>query len=376
MRFETWYLRRHVSKRRWVTLGLLLVVVAISMLSAGPTSIYFGVSAHVAKDVALFASLVMVALPQPINQSDVSAVSQLNGVRNVIPAALTGARISANGVTTSDSIYFVSSSDAPTLFSVFQLNPTSITSQSGWLYFGAGIAQMSGVPASGTAPVEVRGLGNMTATSARAVQSDSDWYIFGDLQTYWASGGFAVKPGQYNYLFIATTNSTAADGVAATLASTHPGWSTFTSSDINASSAAANAYQINLMLAFTSISWVFGFLVFIIYIEREVSSRSKELVTFAALGASRGQLVRSMSYYLLLLTTVGSILGLVLCLGVLLPWSMAQIYGFAYYQAASTIVFTALIVMISVVVFDAIIVAIMRWRLGKLDVMSFLRSEV
>ena len=359
-----------------MTVGLLLVVVAVSMLSAGPTSIYFGVSAKVAKDVALYASLVMVSLPQAVNQSVVSAVSEMNGVRNVIPAVVAGARMSANGVTTTNSIYFVSSSDAPSLFSTFQLNTTPVTSQSGWLYFGAGIAQTSGIAASGTTPVKVLGLGNMTAASAKAVQSNSDWYIFGDLQTYRASGGVDVEPGQYNYLFIVATNSTAANKLAATLASTHFGWNPFTSSDLNPSPAAVNAAQLNLMLAFTSTSWAFGFLIFVIYIERELSSRSKELVTFAALGASIGQLVRSMSYYLLLLTTIGSILGLVLCLGVFLPWSWVLIYGVTYStNLNSPVIYTALTVMIPVLAFDGVIVAILRWRLGRLDVMSFLRSE-
>jgi len=377
MRFEIWYLRRHISKRKWVTLGLLMVVVAVSMLSSGPMSIYFGVRGHAANDIALFASLAMVASPQPINQSEVSAISQMNGVRNVIPAVLAGARTSANGETTRNSIYFVSSSDAPSLFSTFHLNTTPITSQSGWLYFGAGVAQVSGIPPSGTTPVEVLGLGNMTAASAKAVQSDSDWFIFGDIQTYWASSSGAVKPGQYNYLFIVTSNSTAADELATALVNTHFGWSTFTSSNINASSAAADAAQLNLMLAFTSISWAFGFLVFVIYIERELSSRSRELVTFAALGASRGQLVRSMSYYLLLLTTVGSILGLVLCLGVFLPWSWVLIYGVTFStNLNSPVIYTVLTVLIPVLAFDAIIVAILRRRLGKLDMMSFLRSEV
>ena len=338
MRFESWYLKRHISKRKWATLGLLLVVVAVSTLSAGPTSVYFSVEAQVAKDVALYSNLVMVTLPKAVNQSEVSAVSQIGGVRDVIPAVLDGERTTANDVIATPSIYFVSSSDAPSLFSAFQLNPAPITSQSGWLYFGAGVAQASGISASGTTPVEVSGLGNMTAASAKAVQSNSDWYVFGDIQTYWSSTGQTVKPGQYNYLFVVTTNSAAADGLVTTLASTHPGWKTFTSSDLNPSPAAVDAAQLNLMLVFTSISWAFGFLVFVIYIEREVSSRSKELVTFAALGASRGALTKSMSYYLLLITSIGSISGLALCLGVLLPWSMGQIYGFTYYQAASTII--------------------------------------
>ena len=376
MRFESWYLKRHISKRKWATLGLLLVVVAVSTLSAGPTSVYFSVEAQVAKDVALYSNLVMVTLPKAVNQSEVSAVSQIGGVRDVIPAVLDGERTTANDVIATPSIYFVSSSDAPSLFSAFQLNPAPITSQSGWLYFGAGVAQASGISASGTTPVEVSGLGNMTAASAKAVQSNSDWYVFGDIQTYWSSTGQTVKPGQYNYLFVVTTNSAAADGLVTTLASTHPGWKTFTSSDLNPSPAAVDAAQLNLMLVFTSISWAFGFLVFVIYIEREVSSRSKELVTFAALGASRGALTKSMSYYLLLITSIGSISGLALCLGVLLPWSMGQIYGFTYYQAASTIIATALVVMLPVLAFDAIIVAILRRRLGKLDMMSFLRSEV
>jgi ABC-type antimicrobial peptide transport system permease subunit len=376
MRFESWYLKRHISKRKWATLGLLLVVVAVSTLSAGPTSVYFSVEAQVAKDVDLYSNLVMVTLPQAVNQSEVSGVSQIGGVRDVIPAVLDGERTTANGVIATPSIYFVSSSDAPSLFSTFQLNPAPITSQRGWFYFGAGVAQASGISESGTTPVEVSGLGNMTAASAKAVQSNSDWYVFGDIQTYWASTGQTVKPGEYNYLFVVTTNSTAADGLVTTLASTHPGWKTFTSSDLNPSPAAVDAAQLNLMLVFTSISWAFGFLVFVIYIEREVSSRSKELVTFAALGASRGALTKSMSYYLLLITSIGSISGLALCLGVLLPWSMGQIYGFTYYQAASTIIDTALVVMLPVLAFDAIIVAILRWRLGKLDMMNFLRSEV
>jgi putative ABC transport system permease protein len=352
------------------------VVVAVSILSAGPTSIYFGISAKIAKNVSTQSSWVRIASSQPINQSEVQAVSELKDVRSVIPAVLAEARTEANGVVATNYIYFVSSGDAPTLFSMYQLDPTPITSQSGWLYFGAGVAQMSGILASGTTPVQVFGIGNMTAASARAVQSDSDFYVFGDIQTYRAGSGQAVKPGQYNYLFIVAVSSAAANEIGTTLAKAHLGWNSFTPSDATTSAAAADASQLNLMLAFTIISWGLGFLVFVVYIQREVSSRSKELVTFAALGASRGELTRSVSYYLLVLTTIGSILGLVLCLGVFLPWSWTQIYGVTYYQAASTIVYTALIVMIPVLAFDAIIMTLLRLRLSRLDMMSFLRSEV
>jgi hypothetical protein len=353
------------------------MVLAISMLSAGPTSIYFGINAKVAKNVSMQSTWVRVYSPQPINQTEISAVTELSGVRSVIPAVLTAARLSTNGVTTSSYIYFVSSADAPSLFSMYQLDPTAITSQSGWLYFGAGIAQMSGLPAGKTMTVEVSGLGNMVAASSGAIQADSDFYIFGDIQAYWGSGGQAVSPGQYNYLFIVTTSPTAANEVGAALAEAHLGWNPFTPSDIGPSAAAANAAQLNLMLAFTSISWGLGFLVFVVYIQREVSSRSKELVTFAALGASRSALTKSISCYLLLLTTIGSILGLVLCLGVFLPWSWVLIYGVTYSSnLSSPIVYTVLTVMIPVLAFDAIIVVILRWRLGRLDMMSFLRSEV
>jgi ABC-type antimicrobial peptide transport system permease subunit len=376
MRFESWYLKKRFSKKKWVTAGLVLVVLSVAMLSAGPASIYFQVSQKVANTTSVEQTWVRVYSPQPLSQGNVTAVRGLNGVREVIPAVLEDVSMSIEGRNTTQYVYFVQSGEAQNLFGIFQLTPTEVTSQRGWLYFGYNAAIISGVPAGRSTQVFVPGIGNMTATTAGLTLSDSDFYVFGDAQTYWAIPNSNLKSGEYNYLFIVADSSSAADAIGKTLTAAHPGWNPYPPSQGSAASESALNAQLNPMLAFSVISWVFGMVVFATYIAREVSSRSRELVTLGALGASRSMLSRTLSYYLLILSCVGGVVGLVLCLSVLLPTTMAFIYGFAGYQSATTIAYTTFVVLAPVVVFDFAIVLFLRWRLGRLDMMSFLRSEM
>ena len=309
MGFERWYLRQHLAKRKWVTVGLLLVVLSVTMLSAGIASIYFQVSQKVADTTSMESTWVRVYSPQQLNQSSVSAIRGLKGVQEVIPAVLDTVRMSAAGRNSTQYVYFVTSGDAADLFRMFQLDQTGIASQSDWLCIGHNAAIVAGVPLGESTQVSVLGVGKMTATTAEMTFSDSDFYIFGDVQAYWVSPIQVLKSGQYNYLYIVADNSSAADALGKTLTEAHPNWSPYTPSQASADAATVVNDQLDLMLALTMISWVFGMVVFATYVTREVSSQSKELVTLGALGASRGELSRSLSYYLLILTSAGSLVG-------------------------------------------------------------------
>jgi hypothetical protein len=375
MGFEGWYLMLHFSKRKALSVGFLMVILSVTLISASPTLAYFHIADRESNTIGAENSLVQVFLPRPMNVGNFSDLNETSGVKEVIPVASDTVTISAGGKDASDVVYFVSSSDESKVFTLFDFGSTNALPTQNWLYFGYVEGSNQGIPVGRLTKVDVRSIGEMTATSARTTYSDSDFNVFGDIQAYWASAQTASSV-TYNLLFVIAMNSSAADGVAARIASEHPLWQVESPTQNAGARATVASGQLLFTASLSAVSWAFGLFVFVTYVVREVSSRSKELVILGALGASRATLTRCVSYYLLILTSVGSIVGLVLTLYVLDPVVEMQSFGYPLIESLSTISKTVLVVLAPVLVLDVAIVVALQIRLSRLDMMSFLRSEV
>jgi ABC-type antimicrobial peptide transport system permease subunit len=352
-----------------------MVVLSVTLISASPTVAYFHILYRETNTANAESSLVRVFLPQPSNIDNFSSLTSLDGVQRVIPAVYYPVKVVADGKTATQGVYFVSAADAPEAFRLFGLDQPNSLPKSNWLYFGYTDGSNVGIPVGKTIEVTATGIGSMVATTSSTTYSDSDFLIFGDIQAYWAVQGSAGLH-QFNWLFVATANSSVADAVGETIAKAHPTWQVITPSQISNNIQSAVGPQLLFTLSLSTVSWVFGMFVFATYVAREVSTRSKELVTLGALGASKGELTRCVSYYLLILTSGGGILGLFLSVDVAMPASETLSYGYSLVESLSTVINTALVVLVPVLVLDVAIVGILRFRLGRLDMMSFLRAEV
>jgi len=112
----------------------------------------------------------------------------------------------------------------------------------------------------------------------------------------------------------------------------------------------------------------------------EALTRSAELL--AAVGLKEKaelvprRLAGGLASYLLILTTIGAVLGL--AVDFLLALTEYEVLAFGYYQpkSLSTIAYTSALIIGPALILDVGIVLILQRRLGQLDMMSFLRSEV
>jgi ABC-type antimicrobial peptide transport system permease subunit len=378
MRFEVWYLRQNFSKRKALSIGLLLVILSVTLISAGPTEAYFHIAGREANSVRIENSLVKVYFaPQILTQSNLSSLRNLTGVHEVIPIlGVNQVEVSVGGKVANETIEYLSSADATKVFRLLGFDALDPPAQSNWLYFGYTSAENNGIQIDKPTEANVAGIGTMVTMGSGTTYSDSDFYVFGDIQSYWASPAALVKSGEYNTLFMIATNSSVANSLGPQLSRSHPGWFVNTPSQFSSSAASAASEQLLFALSLSAVSWAFGLVVFAIYVAREISTRNKELVTLEALGASRGILIRCLVYYLIILTSVGCVLGLILSLGLVMPGFEVVSYGYPLVESFPTIANTVVLMLVPVLALDLAIVVILQSRLSRLDMMSFLRSEV
>jgi len=375
-RFEGWYLRQHFSKRKILSAGLLLVVLSVTMLSAGPTLYYFYIANREGNTMITWNSLVQVGFGLgSLNQSELADLAGLPGVQRVIPMVQEQVSISTNGRAANELVYFISTSDTPEVFSLFGFSQSTTPSPTDWLYLGHTAAGDLGVPVGSSTQVTVKGIGSMTAMGAQTTYSDSDFNTFGDIQAYWNSTS-DTRSGEYNGLLMVASDTNAANALGPILTTLHPGWHVSTPSEVDSGRLSAPLGQLQFALSLGAISWIFGLVMLGTYVGREVSAQSKELVTLAALGAPRSTLTRCLSYYLLILTTAGCLTGLVLSLYVVTPAYEILSFGYTLTKAYSTIAYTVGVTLAPVLALDIAIVLVLQRNLNRLEMMNFLRAEV
>jgi len=374
MRFEGWYLRQHFRKRKLITIGLLVVVMLVAMTAAAPFVYYFHIKDRETNTLRIESTMVRVNA-YSLNQTGVNEITGLGGVHEVIPAVLANTKLSIANRTVYELVFYVSSLDMNRLATLMGLDKFAAPLTGSWLYFGYIAAQNDGIPIGKATRVTAIGIGNVTATVSGFTYSDSDFYVFGDVQAYWAAPSHSAS-GVYNYAFIETGNSSEANEVGTAIGNAHPSWSVASPSAMNNLVASATGAQLQFAIMLGIMSWSFGVIVFGTYIAREVSTRSKELVTFAALGASKRQLTQGLSSYLMILTVIGAVVGLIIDFVLALP--EYEVLAFGYYQpkSLSTMAYTSALIIGPILLLDIGMVLLLQWRLSRLDMMSFLRSEV
>jgi len=360
-----------------LSVGLLVVVLSVTMLSAGPTLYYFYIANREGNTIRTWNNLVLVSFGlQPLNQSELADLGGLPSVQRVIPMVVDQISISTKGRAVGEVVYFVSTDDAPELFSLLGFNQSTTPSPTDWLYLGHTAAGDAGVPIGSSTQVMVTGIGTMTAMGAGTTYSDSDFNTFGDIQAFWASATQTTKPGEYNGLLIAASNTSAANALGPILTAAHPGWQASTPSEVDSARSSAPLGQLQFALFLGLISWIFGLVMLGTYVGREVSAQSKELVTLMALGAPKSTLTRCLSCYLLILTTAGCLAGLALSLCVVTPAYEILSFGYTLTKAYSTIAYTVGVTLAPVLALDIAIVLVLQRNLNRLEMMSFLRAEV
>jgi len=350
-------------------------VMLVAMVASGPFVYYFHIKDRETNTLQLENTMVRVNA-YSLNQTGVSELSALPGVQEVIPAVLASTKLSIGDRTAYESVFYVSSLDVTRLASLMGLDRFAAPATGTWFYFGYLAAQNDGMPIGKSTNITATGIGSASAVGSGFTYSDSDFYVFGDVQAYWASPDHSAGSGVYNYAFIEAGNSSEADVIGAAIGNAHPNWSVASPSTMTGLVASATGTQLQFALLTGILSWLFGVIVFGTYIAREVSTRSKELVTSAALGASKRQLMQALSYYLLILSIIGAAVGLIINFALALPAYEALAFGYVQPKSLSTIAYSSAIVILPVLLLDVGIVLLLQWRLGRLDMMSFLRSEV
>jgi ABC-type antimicrobial peptide transport system permease subunit len=347
----------------------------VVMTAAAPFVYYFHIRDRESNTLQIESAMVRVSA-YPLNQTGVSELGGLGGVREVVPGVWAYTKLSVGSRTVDESVLYVPSADMPILTSLLGLNRFNAPATGNWYYFGYLAAQDDGIPIGESTSISAAGIGNATATASGFSYSDSDFFVFGDLQAYWASPDYSSSRGVFSYAFIQTDNSTEADAVGAAIGNAHPSWSVASPSVMNSLMAPGISAQLQFAVLLGVMSWGFGIVVFGTYIAREVSTRSKELVTLAALGASRRQLTLGLSSYLLIISIIGAVVGLVLDFLLALP--EYEVWAFGYYQpkSLSTFAYTSALVIGPVLILDVGMVLLLQRRIGRLDMMSFLRAEV
>jgi ABC-type antimicrobial peptide transport system permease subunit len=373
-RFEGWYLRQHFRKRKLITAGLLIVVILVAMTAAAPFVYYFHIRDKETNTLRIESTMVRVNA-NSLNQTGIGQLGGLGGVQDVIPAVLSTTKLSIDDRTVYETVFYVTSPDMVTLASLMGLDRFVAPTTGAWFYFGYLAAQNDGIQIGKAVSLTAAGVGNATATASGFTYSDSDFYVFGDLQAYWASPDHAAS-GVYNYAFIEAVNSSEANAIGNAIGNAHPNWSVASPSTMSGLVVSATGTQLQFAVLMGIMSWLFGVIVFGTYIAREVSTRSKELVTFAALGASKRQLTWGLSSYLLILTIIGAVVGLLVDFVLALPEYEVLAFGYVQPKSLSTIAYTSALVVVPVLLLDVGIVLLLQWRLGRLDMMNFLRSEV
>jgi len=346
----------------------------VAMVASAPFVYYFHIKDRETNTLRIESTMVRVNA-YSLNQTGVNELSGLPGVQEVIPAVLANTRLSIDNRAVYESVFYVSSPDMSKLAFRMGLNEFASPGTGSWLYFGYLAAQNDGIPIGKATSVTATGIGNAIATASDFTNSDSDFYVFGDVDAYWAAPGHSAT-GVYNYAFIEASNSSEANAIGTAISNAHPNWSVASPSAMSGLVASATGTQLQFAVIMGIMSWAFGIVVFGTYVAREVSARSKELVTFSALGASKRQLKLGLASYLLIITVLGAIVGLVINFVLALPEYEVLAFGYVQPKSLSTLAYASALVIGPVLLLDISIVLLLQWRLGRLDMMNFLRSEV
>jgi len=345
-----------------------------AMTASGPFVYYFHIRDRETNTLRIESTMVRVNA-YSLNQTGINELKGLGGVQEVIPAVLANTMLSIGNRTAYETVFYVTSPDMTRLATLMGLNQFTAPTTGAWFYFGYLAAQNDGIPIGKATSITAAGMGNATATASGFTYSDSDFYTFGDVDAYWAAPDHSTT-GVYNYAFIEAGNSNEANAIGTAVGNTHPNWSVASPNAMSGLVASATGTQLQFAVMMAIMSWSFGIVVFGTYVAREVSTRSKELVTFAALGASKRQLMLGLTSYLLILTVIGAIVGLIINFVVALPEYEVLAFGYVQPKSLSTLAYASALVIGPVLLLDIGIVLLLQWRLSRLDMMSFLRSEV